>query len=59
MLKNAKITQIEANLFTFSLNHILNERKTLSLRSEFHLRRKESMTFSRRQETSIFPSRKA
>ena len=24
MLKNAKITQIEANLFTFSLNHILN-----------------------------------
>ena len=28
MPQNAKITQIEANLFTFSLNHILNERKT-------------------------------
>ena len=27
MLKNAKITQIEANLFTFSFNRVFNERK--------------------------------
>ena len=31
----------------------------LTLRLEFHLRRKESLKLSRRQETSIFPSRKA
>ena len=30
----------------------------LSLRSEFHLRRKESLKFSRRQETSTFQSQK-
>ena len=27
MLINAKITQIEANLFTFSFNRVFNERK--------------------------------
>ena len=30
----------------------------LTLRSEFHLRRKESLKFSRRQETSTFQSKK-
>lgn len=32
--------------------------KLLTLRSEFHLRRKESLKFSRRQETSTFQSQK-
>jgi len=31
MTENAKITQIEANLFTFSLNHILNPTLTLCI----------------------------
>ena len=53
MQKSHKMKRI-CSLFR-SIVYSIKE-KLLSLRSEFHLRRKESLKFSRRQETSTFPS---
>ena len=55
MQKSHKMKRI-CSLFR-SIVYSIKE-KLLTLRSEFHLRRKESLTFSRRQETSTFPDQK-
>ncbi len=55
MQKSHKMKRI-CSLFR-SIVYSIKE-KLLSLRSEFHLRRKESLKFSRRQETSTFPDQK-
>ena len=55
MQKSHKMKRI-CSLFR-SIVYSIKE-KLLTLRSEFHLRRKESLKFSRRQETSTFPSQK-
>ena len=55
MQKSHKMKRI-CSLFR-SIVYSIKE-KLLSLRSEFHLRRKESLKFSRRQETSTFQSKK-
>ena len=53
-----KSHKMKRNCSLFRSNVYSIKEKLLSLRSEFHLRRKESLKFSRRQETSTFPSQK-
>ena len=55
MLKSHKL---RPNYSFFRPNVRGLKEKLLTLRSEFHLRRKESLKFSRRQETSTFPDQK-
>ena len=53
-----KSHKMKRNCSLFRSNVYSIKEKLLSLRSEFHLRRKESLKFSRRQETSTFPIQK-